>query len=112
MSNLAVPVLMITVGVGWLLTTLGIIPNVDWVWTLGLAVTGILAFILGGWNKFSVVVGPMLLLASAFSLLRQTGRMSMDHEIPMLTIALGVLLLVARSNSIPTPEWIQSPPRE
>lgn len=112
MSNLAVPVLIITIGAGWLLTTLGIVPEIDWIWTLGLAVTGVLAFVLGGWNKFSVIVGPMLLLASVFSLLRQTGQMSMEHEIPILTIAFGVLLLVARSDSIPAPEWIQTQPRE
>jgi len=59
------------------------------------------------------VVGPIMILASLFSLLRQTGRMELDHEIPILTIALGVLMLVARSNSVPLPEWVNEvAPRE
>jgi len=107
MSNLVVPVLIIAVGIGWLLTTLGVVPNVLWVWTLGLAASGLLTFVTNGLNKFSVLVGPMLLLASLFSLLRQTGRMSIDHEIPLLTIAFGVLLLIARGSLIPSPDWIQ-----
>ena len=112
MNNLAIPVLIITVGVGWLLTTFGLVPDVDWVWTLGLAVVGLLSFAQGGLNKFSVIVGPLLLLGSVLSLLRQTGRLSVEREIPILMIVFGVLLLVARSRSIPAPDWFEQPPRE
>src|SRR5947207_1650458 len=46
--SLIIPVLLITVGTGWLLTTLGVAPRVDWVWTLGLVIVGLLAFVVGG----------------------------------------------------------------
>lgn len=106
MRGIFTPILIITVGIGWLLTTLGIMPNVNWVWTLALAVAGILSVVVGGLNKISIISGPLLLVASLFSLLRQTGRLDIDHEIPILTIVFGVLLLVARHPSIPLPEWV------
>lgn len=110
MKDILVPILIITVGVAWLLSTLGVLPDVIWVWTLGLGMAGVLTFALGGWNKFTVVTGPLLLVASVFSVLRQTGRLDLDHEIPILVITLGVLLLVARSKAIPTPDWVLEKP--
>ncbi len=105
-SALLVPILLITIGVGWLLTTLGIAPGIDWIWTLGLAITGLLAFVMGGFNKATVVVGPFFLIASCLSVLRQTGRLSFDAEVPILVIVSGVLLLVAHLPIIPLPKWI------
>jgi hypothetical protein len=53
-----------------------------------------------------MVVGPFFILASCLSLLRQTGRLRLDVEIPVLVIAIGILLLVARSSAVPVPNWI------
>jgi hypothetical protein len=114
MSNkmtLVLPILLITVGTGWLLTTLGVTPGVDWVWTLGLAVVGLLAFALGGFDKVTVVTGPFFILASCLSILRQTGRLHLDVEVPILVISAGILLLVARSPAIPLPRWIIQDPQ-
>lgn len=102
---LFIPILLIAFGVGWLLTTLGVAPGVDWIWTLCIGVVGLVSLAVGGINKVTVVVGPFCLVASALSLLRQTGRLSFDVEVPILVILAGVLLLVARLPSIPTPEW-------
>src|SRR5690349_23481174 len=101
MKPLVIPILLIVLGVGWLLTTLGIVPQVDWVWTLGVALVGILAFALGGFNKVTFVVGSFFLLASFLSILRQTGRLGIDIEIPVLVIGAGVLMLIALVRSIP-----------
>jgi hypothetical protein len=106
MKPLVVPVLLITLGTGWLLTTLGIVAQLDWVWTLGIAFTGILVFVLSGFNKMSVAVGPFFLLASGLSVLRQSGRLDIESELPILVIAAGVLMLVAHSRSIPSPHWL------
>ena len=106
MKELSVPLLLITLGVGWLLTTLQVVPQIDWVWTLGVALVGILTFALGGFDKVTVVVGPFFLIASFLSILRQTGRLNVNIEIPVLVIAAGVLLLVARMNFIPVPKWL------
>ena len=105
-SGLVLPFLIITVGVGWLLTTLGVAPQINWVWTLGLAVVGFTTFAVSGVDKASVVIGTLFLLASLFSVLRQTGKLQLDTEVPILVIATGVLLLIVRSSRIPVPSWI------
>ncbi|MEO6710657.1 MAG: hypothetical protein ABIP42_13840 [Planctomycetota bacterium] len=105
-KTLAVPILMITFGTGWLLTTLKVVPDIDWVWTLALAMVGLSSFAIGGMNKLSVALGPFFLLASGLSILRQTGYLRLSVEVPILLIIAGVLLLVARLPAIPTPSWL------
>ena len=105
-KSLVVPVLLITIGTGWLLMTLQVMPAIDWIWTLALAVVGLLTFAIGGLDKVSVVLGPFFLLASGLSILRQTGRLRLDIEIPVLVIVAGVLLLLARLPAIPMPNWL------
>lgn len=105
-KTLVIPILLIALGIGWLLTTLGVVPEIDWVLTLGLAAVGLLTFILGGWDKVTVVIGPFFLVASCLSILRQTGRLHIDTEVPILVIAAGLLLLVARLPSISPPAWL------
>jgi hypothetical protein len=104
-AHLVIPILIIIVGVGWLLTARSVVPGVNWVWTLGLGAIGILTFLLSGFDKVSVVVGPFLLLASLLSVLRQTGDLVLDIEVPVLVITVGVLLLVAQLPVIPKPGW-------
>jgi len=105
-KSLLIPLLLITVGTGWLLTTLGVAPGIDWIWTLGLAVIGVLVFVMSGIDKVTVVVGPFFELASCLSVLRQTGRLELDVEVPILVVISGVLLLLARQPAIPVPKWI------
>ncbi len=97
--------LIITVGVGWLLSALGIGEGINWVWTLGLGMVGIGTFAIGGVDKASVVFGPLFLAASVLSILRQAGKLRLDTEIPLLVILIGVLLLVAQSRRIRAPSW-------
>jgi len=109
-KTLVVPFLLIAVGCGWLLTTLGVVPGIDWVWTLGLAVIGLLAFAVSGFDKVTVVIGPFFIAASGLSILRQTGRLDLDIEVPILVILAGILLLVARLHAIPMPDWVSLDP--
>jgi len=104
-QSLLIPLLLITVGIGWLLSTLGFAPDIVWVWSLGLLVAGILPFMLGGLDKVSIVAGPFFLIAAGLSVLRQTGRIEFNIEVPILVIVSGILLLVARMPSIPPPKW-------
>ena len=53
-KSLILPILLILIGVGWLLSTLGVAPKIDWVWTLCLAGVGLLTFV-GGGDRKSVV---------------------------------------------------------
>ena len=110
-KTLLLPILLITVGAGWLLTTLGVLPGIDWVWTLGLAVTGLLTFAVSGFDKVTVVIGPFFIVASCLSILRQTKGLPPGIEVPILVISVGVLLLVARTPAIPSPKWIIQDPK-
>lgn len=105
-KTLLIPWMLISIGSGWLLTTLKIGPEIDWMWTLGLAVVGVLAFVIGGVNKVTVFVGPFFVAASILSILRQTNRLRVDVEVPLLVIFSGVLLLICRRPGIPAPDWL------
>ena len=105
-SSLILGVLLVGVGGGWLLSSLGFIPSVDWAWSAGLAVVGVGAVVLSGFDKVSFVVAGFFLLASVLSVLRQMGVVKMDVEVPALVLAAGLLLIAARSGAIPVPRWI------
>ena len=110
-SILVVAILIIAVGTGWLLTALEVRPDINWAWVLSLAAIGFLAFaVSGGIDKFSVVVGPFFLLSSLLSYLQQADAIAVKVEIPLLAIALGLLLLLARSTLIPLPGWFTPSP--
>ena len=104
--SLFISLLLITVGAGWLLTILGYAPGIDWVWTLGLIVAGVAIFAVGGIDKITIVVGTFFVVASLMSVLRQTNRLRLDVEVPILVIVFGVLLLIARLSVIPMPKWL------
>jgi amino acid transporter len=106
-KKLIVPILTILVGVTWLLNVLNIIPGVDWIWTAGLAAIGLLCLAIGGVNKLTVVIGPFFLAGSVCSLLRQTGKLALDREIPILVIILGVLMLVSQLSPLSLPKTLQ-----
>ena len=111
-KELAIPVVIIALGVGWLLTVRGVLPGVNWVWVIGLAVAGVLLMAVGGLDRVTAVVGPLLIVASCFALLRQTGRLAVDTEVPLLVIVVGVLLLLTRVLPVPSPKWLVEPPRK
>lgn len=101
-------ILIITVGVGWLLTARGFAPGIDWIWTLGLGIVGVVTFIVsGGLDKASVIIGPFFLVGSLLSILRQTGRIETNIELPILVILVGVLVVIAQMSFIPKPKWIK-----
>jgi hypothetical protein len=107
-TRFVIPILTIVVGTGWLLTVEEY-GGINWIWTLGLGAIGILTFVLSGFDKVSATVGPFFILASLLSILRQTGRLRVDVEVPVLVIGAGVLLLVAQFSFVPTPKWIVPP---
>lgn len=110
--SLLIPVMLITIGAGWLLTTLNIAPGINWVWTLGLVAVGLLTFVLSGVDKVTVIVGPFFIAASLFSVMRQAMKLSFDVEVPLLVILAGVLMIIARLKAIPAPKWLLDIPRD
>lgn len=109
-KTLLLPLLLITLGTGWLLSTLGVVPDINWVWTLGLAVIGVATFVVCGFDKVTAVTGPFFMLTSCLSILRQTDQLPLDVEVPLLVIVSGALLMLARSRAIPVPDWITEEP--
>jgi hypothetical protein len=109
----ALSVLLIAVGTGWLLSSLGYAPQIAWLWVLALAGIGVTVFAMSGFDKVSVAVGPFFLAASGLSALRQAGAIAFHVEVPMLVILSGVLLLIASRPWVPAPTWFvpEKPPR-
>jgi hypothetical protein len=107
-KGLVAPVLVIVLGITWLLNVMHVMPGVDWMWTGGLAAAGVLTLVASRINRLSVVVGPFLIAASVCSLLRQVGTLPVDREVPILTIILGILMLVANLARLPSSEGFRS----
>ncbi len=106
MKRYAVPILVIALGVAWLLNVKNILPSVNWIWTVGLAVSGIVFLVIDKLNKFNFVVGLFLMISSVFSILRQTGIITPNVEVPSLFITLGILMLMVQILKIENPSWI------
>jgi hypothetical protein len=109
-GGIAAPILITTIGVGWLLTVHGVLPGVQWAWVLSLAMLGVLV-LFWGIDKVSAVVGPSLIAGSFLSILRQSGWISIDTEIPLLTIVLGSFWTLAYLLPLPAPTWFVPEPR-
>jgi hypothetical protein len=103
-KGIAVSLLVIVVGIGWLLDVYDVMSGVNWIWTGGLGLAGILAFALGGLNQLTILIGPFLIVGSFLSILRQTGQLRVELEVPILLIVFGVLLLLSYVSRLPLPE--------
>ncbi len=101
MKDATTPILLIALGTVWLLDSLDWLPDVRWLWIIGLAGSGIAILLIDRITKSSVVAGPMLILAGMLSYGRQFHALGWRFIIPVMLIAYGVLMLVARSPSIP-----------
>ena len=64
---------------------------------------------IGGIDKATVVAGPMLIVTSMMSYLRQIERVTFEIEMPILVIVLGVLLVVSQSVVVKKPAWLLEP---
>ena len=99
----------IVVGIGWLLNAMHVIPDIDWLWTGALGLVGVLVLFSSSLNRFSYIVGFFLLLASVMSVLRQTGKVPLNFEVPLLVIGFGLLTLTAELLRLPMPAWMHDP---
>jgi hypothetical protein len=101
--------LITLVGVGWLLSSAGLLPEINWVWVGLLALAGVLTIALGGVDRFTLTVGPFLLAAALASALRQSGTLTARIEMPALVVVFGVLMLANLLLPIPNPQWTTPP---
>jgi hypothetical protein len=105
-AGIASAIAIISLGVAWLLNNAGVLPAVEWVWTLGLAIAGVLLIGFLGFDKVTIVFGPFLIIASFFSFLRQTGRISASYEVPILVILFGLLILISVLSPLKPASWL------
>ncbi len=105
-KGIILSLLIMAIGTAWLLNTLHFFGGVDWIWTVSLAAAGLLALAWGKVNKITFLVGSFLLIGSVFSVLRQTGIISIDVEVPIMVIIFGALFMVAQLPIIPLPQAI------
>ncbi|HYD62616.1 MAG TPA: hypothetical protein VEC35_19830 [Noviherbaspirillum sp.] len=101
MKDAALPVVLIVLGLAWLLNSLDWLPEIHWLWILGLAGAGIAILAIDGITKSSVVAGPLLILAGVLSFFRQYYGLGWRFIVPIMLIAAGTFMLVARSPAIP-----------
>ena len=94
-GQFVVPILVIGIGVGWLLNSLQIIPDVNWAWSIGLMVAGCAWLVIEGVNQGTIVFGLFLIVSGVLSILRQTGLLSIRVEAPCLVITFGILVLIS-----------------
>jgi hypothetical protein len=92
---IATSLLIIGLGIAWLLNAMDFVPGVDWLVVALLGISGILLLTLGRLDRFNFVVGTSLILCSICSVLRQTGKLTINIEAPLLFICVGLLMLVS-----------------
>ena len=95
-SAIAISLLIVALGVAWLLNVMKVIAGVDWVWVMGLGVSGILLLAFAKLDRFNFVVGASLIVSSILALLRQTGKLVVNIEAPVLFITVGILLFLSQ----------------
>jgi hypothetical protein len=100
MNKATVPLIIIATGIGWLLSSNDIVPGVDWAIVLVMATVGALSMA-GGLNRFSIVFGPIIMLASVLMVLMQSKKIQVEVALPVLIIALGLLMLISRFSKAP-----------
>ena len=101
MKDATTPIVLIVIGAAWLLNSLHWLPEVHWLWILGLGGSGIAILLLDGVTKSSVVVGPILIVAAFLSFFYQYYGLGWRFIIPIMLISAGCLMLLARSRWIP-----------
>ncbi len=101
MKDAAFPIVLIVLGLSWLLKSLDWMPDAHWLWILGLAGAGVVVLVLDGVTKSSVVAGPLLILAGALYFAHQFYQLGWRFILPVMLVAAGCLMLVARSAAIP-----------
>ena len=108
-TSIVIPLLLMTVGLGWLLMVMEADPRIHWIPVLGMAVVGLLTLALGGIDKVTICVGPFLLISTGIAVARQTGYLHIDFVLPCMVLLAGALMLIAHFAPVPYPKWLQAP---
>lgn len=102
----AMGITLICVGGVWLLASLGYLPEINWLWVLMLFTLGLVPLLAAGLNKLTFISGGFFFAASISSVLRQTGKLAVNVEVPSLIIIAGIFTLIAMVLRLKTPSWL------
>lgn len=101
-SAIAISLLIIALGIGWLLNKLQVFGGqIDWIWVSALGISGLLLLTLAKLDRFNFVVGTSLVLCSILAVLRYLKVVEIDIEAPILFTSVGLLLLLAHILRLP-----------
>src|SRR5256885_1980441 len=100
-KGIVIGLVIIAIGLAWLLNAMHIFVGVGWLWTLLLLGSGVLTLAWPKLNKLSFLAGTCLVIGSVFSILRQSGWISVEVEVPLMVVIFGVLFIVAQLPMIP-----------
>jgi len=93
---IAISFFVIALSVAWLLNIMGVIPGRIWLWSGGLGVLGILLLAFSRFDRFSFVIGSSLIVSSVLCVLRETGKLELNLDAPVLFLTVGLLSLFAQ----------------
>ncbi|MBS0320637.1 MAG: hypothetical protein JSR18_08860 [Proteobacteria bacterium] len=109
MRDNALPITLIVIGLVSLAWYFGIIPDRSLLVSGGFIVAGVAVLVADGLTKTSVVSGPFLIAIGIAWWLHDNRDWSFRLIIPVMLVLLGVLMIVARSASIPERKTPKSP---
>ena len=101
MRDAELPIALLVLGVVWLLDSLDWLPNIRWVWVIGLLAAGVGILIVDGITKSSVVASALLIGAGLMVFFHQFYGLGWRFILPVMLIVAGGAQLVARSPAIP-----------
>ena len=111
MKNATFPLLLIVIGLIWFLRSTGLAPETSTLVALFLAIAGVALLVLDGFNKSTVVNGPLLVYIGAAVYLHYSELWRVSSLIALGMVLLGLLMLIARSSLIPYKRHRLRPPR-
>ena len=111
MKSATFPLLLIVVGLIWFLRSTGLAPEASTLVALLLVVAGFTLLILDGFNKSTVVNGPLLVYSGAAVYLHYSELWRISSLIALGMVLMGLLMLIARSSLIPYKRHRLRPPK-
>ncbi|NLB63837.1 MAG: hypothetical protein GX801_07000 [Fibrobacter sp.] len=106
MRKLLLPFVIILVGTGWLLTSLGFLPGVHWGLPAVLGFLGTAVLVIDTISRFTFIVGLTMIAAGIFRVLQQAQYLPQDTVLPLTLLTLGLLWILSYIliKRIPTPK--------
>jgi hypothetical protein len=110
LSRIVIPLIVIVLGTAWLLTSLEILPQVNWVFVLLLAAAGGLLLLLRPLSRARLVAGLIMPTVALGELLHDLSWLARDIEVPVLVILGGGYAFIAQFLALEGEKAAVTPP--